>query len=142
MGSIRERIAYLQGLAVGLELGQDTKEAKLIGNILEVLGEMAEELIFLSDQQEELNEYLTAIDESLGELEDDYYIEDEFYTDDDYIEVDCSDCGERVYFEREILDEDGVVEITCPSCGMIVFSTEDADEEETYDLVDADDDIV
>ncbi|MGI6574528.1 MAG: CD1247 N-terminal domain-containing protein [bacterium] len=146
MGDLMERIAYLQGLAAGLELREDSKEGKLIGQILEILEEMAEELEFLTGQQEEMNEYLSAVDESLGELEDDYYGEEGFTDEeDDYIEVECPDCGERVYFEEEVLDEDGIVEITCPNCGVVVFSTEETDEDDEndeYELEEGESDLV
>lgn len=141
MRNLRERIAYLQGLAKGLELKQDTGEGRILGEVLEILEDMAGELEELAEQQSELEEYVSAVDESLGDLEADYYGEEEYKEDEEkeYIEMDCPDCGEGVYFEAEVLDEDGTVEITCPRCGAVVFTTEaedEEDEEEEYEEAD------
>ena len=42
--SISEKVAYLEGLAEGLALDTETKEGKLLAAIVDVLGEIAEEL--------------------------------------------------------------------------------------------------
>jgi DNA-directed RNA polymerase subunit delta len=142
MRELRERIAYLQGLAEGLELKQDTGEGRILGEILAIMSEMVDELEQLSEDHQELEEYVNAVDESLGELEEDYYNDEEFLEDeeDEFIEVDCPECGEKVYFEEDVLDEDGtVIEITCPNCGTIVFSTEE-DDDLYLDFEDFDDD--
>lgn len=143
MRELKERIAFLQGLAEGLELKQDTGEGRILGGILEILDEMTTEIEELADDYEDLEEYVGAVDESLGDLEDDYYDDIEYKGDEDeeYIEVECPECGEIVYFEEGALDEDGetIVEITCPNCGAVVFSTEDDDfEYEDYDYDDED----
>ena len=142
MRELRERIAYLQGLAEGLELKQDTGEGRILGEILAIMSEMVDELEQLSEDHQELEEYVNAVDESLGELGEDYYNDEEFLEDeeDEFIEVDCPECGEKVYFEEDVLDEDGtVIEITCPNCGTIVFSTEE-DDDLYLDFEDFDDD--
>ena len=143
MRELKEKIALLQGLAEGLEIKQDTGEGKVLGGILEILDEIAAEMEGLSNDYQDLEEYVGAVDESLGDLEDDYYDDNECADEEegDYIEVDCPECGETVYFEEDALDEDGetIVEITCPNCGAIVFSTEDEDfEYGDYDYEDDD----
>jgi endogenous inhibitor of DNA gyrase (YacG/DUF329 family) len=144
MRELKERIAFLQGLAEGLELKQETGEGRILGEILAILSEMADELEQLSDEHQDLEEYLSAVDESLGELEDDYYNNGEYPEDEEgeeYIEVDCPECGEKVYFEEEALDEEGTtVEITCPNCGTIVFSTEEDDDIDLYEDIDEEED--
>jgi hypothetical protein len=39
-----EKVAYLKGLADGLELGQETKQDKLIAAIIDVLGAVARDI--------------------------------------------------------------------------------------------------
>lgn len=138
MRELMERIAYLQGLAEGLDLKQDTGEGKILGGILEVLAEITAEMEEIAGDYQDLEEYVGAVDESLGELEDDYYddIEGIGHEDGEYIEVECPECGETVFFEEGALDEDEetIIEITCPNCGAVVFSTEDDDfDYEDYD---------
>lgn len=139
MGNLRERVSYLQGLAEGLAVEAESREGKLLSQVIGVLGDMAAELEKLQQAQQDLEEYVSALDESVGELEDDYYgaeededEEDDEEEDDDncYIEVECPKCHERVFFEEEMLDDDVVTEITCPQCGEIVFSTDTEPEEE------------
>ena len=83
MRELRERIAYLQGLAEGLELKQDTGEGRILGEILAIMSEMVDELEQLSEDHQELEEYVNAVDESLGELEEDYYNDEEFLEDEE-----------------------------------------------------------
>lgn len=138
MSDLRERVSYLQGLAEGLAVDSDGREGKLLAQVIAVLGEMAGELERLGQAQQDLEEYVSALDESIGELEEDYYGEepeeeaDEEEDDDEeegYIEVECPKCHEKVYFEEDVLDDHVVTEITCPQCGEVVFSTDNEPEE-------------
>lgn len=140
MRDLRNKIAYLQGLAEGLDLDTSTKEGRILTNIIEILDDMAFQLEELQDAQIELEDYVETIDEDLYDLEDDFYEVDEedddeyeFYDDDDedyddeidYIEVECPKCHDLVYFEDGLLDDDDIIEITCPNCEEIVFRTND-----------------
>jgi len=125
MSYMYERVAFLKGLAEGMEIDSSTKEGKLLLQIISVLEEFAgeveevyEELDDLSEAVLELDEYVEAIDEDLSELEDDV-----FDLEDDYEEVECPDCGETIYVDGQIIDKGD--EIECPSCGLIIeFSDE------------------
>ncbi|NLW25187.1 MAG: hypothetical protein GXY91_08150 [Clostridia bacterium] len=134
MRELQSKIAYLQGLAEGLELNTSSKEGRILANILDILEDMAEEIIDLRERQIELESYVESIDEDLSDLEDDFYdeIEDEDEDDDelDYFEVECPNCHELVYFESDLVD-DGNLEISCPNCETIVFQNgEELDDEE------------
>lgn len=139
MGNLRERVSYLKGLAEGLALEAESREGKLLSQVITVLGEMAGELERVQQAQQDLEEYVSAIDESVGELEEDYYgSEPEEAEEDDeaeeegeegYIEVECPKCHEKVYFEEDMLDDNVVTEITCPQCGEVVFSTDSEPDE-------------
>lgn len=114
--SISEKIAYLKGLAEGMEL-EDTKEGKLIRLMMDILDDMAEELYDTEDVCDEIGEQLDAVDEDLSNLEDEFYGDDECdcdCCDDECYEVECPNCHEILYLDDEML-EDGKME--CPSCG-------------------------
>jgi len=107
--NLKEKVSYLIGLAEGLDL-DESKEAKLLTNIIEVLEDFAEEIQELSDFYGALEEYLEAVDMDLEELEIDYYgleeDEDEFY------EYQCPECEEIIYLDESLMDED----VFCPNC--------------------------
>lgn len=130
MSKSKEKLAYLQGLAEGLNLDKNTKEGKLFTAIIDLLDEMIEDMEDIEDQQEELSEYIEAIDQDLGDLESEVYGEDDYPDEDedeewdeecDYVEVECPECHETVRFDCSILADDDVIEITCPNCDHVVY---------------------
>jgi len=120
--SLKEKIAYLKGLAEGLGLDKDTKEGKLISLIIDTLSDMAEEIFDLGENALDIGEELDAISDDLSEIEeflfdDDYgFDDDDDYDfddfddddDDDDDECDCPFCN----------GEDFSYEIECPGCGI------------------------
>ena len=107
MEYLYERVAYLRGLCEGLGISEETKEGRVLEEIVEILGEFADAIVELSDKQEELEEYTELIDEDLSDLEDDFYDEsDEDDEDDDdmgYVEVTCPHCGEEIEIDEDLL---------------------------------------
>ncbi|MBU4532130.1 MAG: AraC family transcriptional regulator [Eubacteriales bacterium] len=93
MGNLKSRVAYLQGLAAGLEMAAESKEGKLLSGIVDVLVEFANSVEELGDSQDSLEDYLESIDEDLYTLESRLNeVEDE----DDcehILEVECPECG-------------------------------------------------
>lgn len=140
MSDLREKIAYLQGLAAGLDLDKSTKEGKMFSAIIDVLEGIVEEFEGLSEVQDELEEYIEAIDEDMGDLETEIYGEDDYPSDDNeveyeeldddddegnYVEVECPQCHDIVRFETSILSDEDVIEVTCPNCDHVVYINED-----------------
>ncbi|MGX8795510.1 CD1247 N-terminal domain-containing protein [Fusibacter sp. JL298sf-3] len=134
MSYMHERVAYLKGLADGMELDQDSKKGKLLLEIIDVLEEFAEEiedvyeeLDDLTEAVDELDEYVDAIDEDLSDLE--AFIDEDLDAlealGEDYEAIDCPECDETVYIESQIVDKCG--EIECPSCGVIIDFFDDCD---------------
>ena len=109
--TIIEKAAYLKGLAEGLNLGKDTAEAKLIGALIDIVGDLAKAQSETDEDLEYLNDYIEELDEDLGSLEEEVYDLDDdecCCCDDD--DCDCCDCCDDEF------------EITCPACGeTIVF---------------------
>lgn len=128
LSELKTDIAYLQGLAEGLEIDDNSKEGRILVSILDVLADMADAIEDLQTEQKELEDYVETMDEDLSDLEDDFYEEDvECECDDcgdldlDHIEVECPNCEEIVCFETDLLDDEDLIEITCPNCDAVVY---------------------
>lgn len=135
---ITEKVAYLKGLAAGMELNTEKREGKLLSAIIDVLDDIALELEDLRDEQEELAEGLDTVSDDLEDVEDlvfgDLDEEDEDYAYDsadeseDCYATTCPTCEETVYFDESVL-EDG--EVICPNCGeRLQFDLDSLEEDE------------
>ena len=118
-----EKAAYLKGLADGLNLDKETAEGKLIGALIDIVGDLANAQADTDEDLQYLNDYIEEIDEDLGSLEEEIYD-----LEDDDCDCDCGcDCCDCCDCDDE--DEDDGFEITCPSCGEIIVPL-DIDEED------------
>lgn len=134
MSDLKSKVAYLQGLSNGMNLDGESKEGKLLNNIINVLDEFAESFSELEDAQEQLEDYVETLDDDLYTLENELNEGNEFQ---DYVEVDCPRCRETVLFDPAITDDEDVIEVTCPNCDEVVFVNDDtfetADESENLE---------
>ena len=145
MKKLGEEVAYLKGLAEGLDIDDKSKEGKMICKIVEILGSFAdtvEELEYsvvdLEDQVEELQYEVEELQQDVEDLEEWLYDEDEDYDDDyddeydeeeddeelSFIEMECPNCSEIVEIDEELLFDDSV-DVVCPSCHAVILSSED-----------------
>ena len=125
--TISEKVAYLKGLAEGLNLDTEkSKEGKLISVMIGIMEEMGMTLEDLEDNVDTIGEELDAISDDLADVEELVYDEDEDDIDEDFFEVECPTCGAEIDIDADILAA-GVVE--CPSCGD-KFAIDLSDEEE------------
>jgi len=136
MDDVRKKIAYLQGLAVGLKLDEGKEEAKIIKQLIDVVADVADEVEDLHAAQEDVEEYLESIDDDLygedGEDECDCEECDEekdeqsceLEDDVDYVEVECPKCHDIICFEEELLDSDKIFKFTCPHCNEVVYKND------------------
>ena len=102
---VSEKVAYLKGLMEGLDFQADTKEGKIIKLMADILEDMAEEILTLQDDVDDINEYMEAVDEDLTNVEEELF--GEFEDDDCDCDCDCCDCD---------CDEEECYEVVCPSC--------------------------
>ncbi|MDU7966228.1 MAG: zinc ribbon domain-containing protein [Paeniclostridium sordellii] len=126
MKHLYEEVAYLKGLAEGLEISNDTKEGKIIHKIVDVLESFADAIVELEEEQIELIEYVESIDEDLSDVEDDIYEEDEEDDEEElnFIEMECPNCNDFVEIDEDLLyDED--VDIVCPNCNAVILASDD-----------------
>lgn len=116
---ICEKIAYLKGLTDGLDLDTTTKEGKILEAVIDLLGDITQEICDIEDACDDMSEQLDAVDEDLANLEDDFYGEDDdcdcgCCDDDDVYEVECPNCHDTIYLDEDMLCDGG---IECPNCG-------------------------
>ncbi len=106
MSELTEKIAYLKGLADGMNLDKTTNEGKLIAEIIDVLGDMGADVDSLFDIVDE-------IDEAVSDIEDEIYDDDDEDEDDDLFELICPSCGDTVILDDDDFDQE---HIYCPHC--------------------------
>jgi transcription elongation factor Elf1 len=154
--NVSEKVAYLRGLADGLEISPESKEGKLFEATLDVLEEMAAALSELEENALDLAEEIDVLSDDLADVEkvvfdeddeDEDYDEDEGgcygrccgmnEDDDEYprmFEVTCPACENTITVDEDVLN---LGTIQCPNCGeMLEFdldSIEEDDEEESGD---------
>lgn len=148
---LSEKVAYLRGLAEGLELEAGSKEVKLMMAIIDVLEAAADEVTGvkaetagISDKVSVLSDEIEGFEElifSMGDSDLDDFDDDDFDDDDDDVWCDCCDddddedaqlsvecsCGEEIEIgETELL----AGEVQCPKCGeKLTFDFDGPDEE-------------
>lgn len=134
MKYINEKVAYLKGLSEGMKLAEASDEGKMIGRLLDVLGDICDALDGITEAHDDLQDYVEMIDDDLTDIEDflidiadeDITFEDEDdETDDsldiigtedendDIYEVECPNCGHVYLADFESFEADDVI---CPEC--------------------------
>ena len=138
---ISENAAYLKGLFDGYEIDTTSKEGRIIGEMLNLLADMADKINALEADNKELHEYVEELDHDLGEVEEELYFDDYDYDeeyddyndlnddedyegeDDEFYEIECPSCGDIVCFDDSL----EVDELVCPACGEKIGGIEICD---------------
>ncbi|MBQ8861734.1 MAG: zinc ribbon domain-containing protein [Clostridia bacterium] len=120
---IKEKVAYIKGLAEGFKIDENDTNGKLLAAIIDVLGDIAEDIEDLTENAEYLENYVEELDEDLGMVEEDLYCGE-----DDEDEEDEEDFDEE--FDEEEEDDEEIVVVTCPSCGDGVYLDDTMDFDE------------
>ena len=134
--TISEKVAYLKGLAEGLNLDTEkSKEGKLISVMIGILEELAMSVEDLEENALNLGEEIDVLSDDLADVEEVVFDEDEDDEDydDDWFEVECPACGADILVDDEALAEG---EVECPACGTryaMELTEDEEDEEETED---------
>ena len=149
--TINEKSAYLKGLMDGLKLSTETAEGQMIAAIVDLLGDITKKVtdieattIAISDELDEIEEDLDAIEDYILEDEEDEEDddfdweedEDEEYDEEGFdfgdedstiYEVVCA-CGNVINFDEETLEAGSII---CDNCGeTLEFTFDDVEEEE------------
>ena len=110
--TISEKVAYLKGLAEGLNLDvEKSKEGKLISVMIGILEEVGLSIEDLEENALALGEEIDTISDDLADVESVVFGEDE--DEDDYFEVECPNCEEPIVIDDKALAEG---EVECPNC--------------------------
>ena len=132
--SLTEKVAYIRGI-----VDASGTPDKLTGLIIDLLDDLAHDVVALKEENDTLREYIEEIDDDLGYLEDIVFDDldsdtsfDDFECDEDceccdcdmdcdlceknedydFFKVVCPSCNEQVYLDNSI-DPSNVI---CPSC--------------------------
>ena len=155
--TISEKSAYLKGLMDCLKLNTESDEGKMIAAIVDMLGDLARKVtdiedttIAISDELDEIEEDLDAIEDFIMDEDDDWDEDEEDEEEDDeeegwdedeefeegfdfgdedstIYEVVCK-CGNVINFDEETLEAGSII---CSDCGeTLEFSLEDDEEED------------
>ena len=115
--TISEKVAYLKGLAEGLNLDTEkSKEGKLISVMIGILEEVGLSIEDLEENALALGEEIDVLSDDLADVESVVFDEeenDEEDYDDDWFEVECPTCEEPLIIDDEALAE-GFIQ--CPNC--------------------------
>ncbi|MDE7003676.1 MAG: hypothetical protein K2P08_04515 [Oscillospiraceae bacterium] len=134
--TISEKVAYIQGMFVGMELDKsEMKVARILSEVLDVLQEVGQQLDGMDAAMDQFDEELDALGDTVADLEeavfDDEDEQDADFGDgdgeeEDFFEIPCPTCGEDLLVDDEALAA-GVVD--CPACGgKFALSFEDEEE--------------
>lgn len=123
MGYMKEKVAYLRGVAKGMEIDGDA-QGKLINLMIETMDEMAAALDDNELAMQELDECIDDVYEELDSLEE-YLFDDEdedYFDEEDFEELICPHCDTAVLFSQEMLEGDDLI---CPKCNKSILPRED-----------------
>lgn len=124
MDELIKKVSYLKGFADGLDINEKTDEGKLLKKVVEALEEISDAVCDLALEHDELCEQVDAIDEDLGDLEDEIYGDDDDdcccgCDDDDEdiecFEIECPNCKETICIDESFFDDEDKP-IICPNC--------------------------
>ena len=148
--NMTEKVAYIRGLAEGLELDESKKEVKVLNAMLELLDDMAATVSELEEGYQDMADQLDEVDADLGDLEEEYYgggcdcgdddceecgcgceddDDEEDFMDDVYYDVTCPICQETICLSEDVIAEG---KIDCPNCGeTLEFDLDGIQQEES-----------
>ena len=133
--TLYEKAAYLRGLADGVDFDKTTPEGKVLAALLDLVGDIADEVEAINDDIVDLQDYVEELDDDLADVED--FLDEE--CDGDCENCDCEgDCDECEFGDCDDCDcddcdcddcdcDDGFFMVTCPSCGEEVYFDETID---------------
>ncbi len=118
MSELTNRAAYLQGLADGLKLSEDTTEGKILKELLALVAEMADELEAFDDEVAFIEDKIDEIEDVIEIIGDEAFGYDD--EDDDVYTLCCENCGAEIDFTSDDLDDLASGDFICPDCGEVI----------------------
>ena len=129
MNYLREKVAYLKGLAEGMQLDDFKNEGKLLKAMIDVLEDIAKAVDEMESEQESISEQVEEIDGDLAEVENIVYSfnkeyrfpnkpedeDEEGEEDGEGEELECPHCNEKIRVDDDMLEHGSNI-IECPHC--------------------------
>ncbi len=113
MSIISEKVAYLKGLAEGLNVAEKSPEGKVLAEIINVLGSISDEIEAHEDAHDELFDKVFDLEDAVYGEEDE---DEEYYDEDEEFSIKCPTCNEEFFLTFEDLESDD--DIVCPYCNQ------------------------
>ncbi len=143
---LTDRVAYLRGLADGMNIDESKNENSLILKMLDVMDDMAKRIAELDSELADVEEYVEDIDMDLADMEevlfgdedddcccddddDEDFEEDEDFDEYEGLSFDCPSCGKTVMIKAADIDFDESP--VCEFCGKPFFTDAEADAEDS-----------
>lgn len=117
MDSLKSRINSVLDNIACIDSIENNSIKEILLNLTNIVSELTIEVEKIKESQTEINEYVTILDENLGNIEDELYgfeEEDEEFNSFDYIDVCCKRCNEILAVEKTLVNSEN--EILCPNC--------------------------
>ncbi|MDO4719880.1 MAG: hypothetical protein Q4A78_04385 [Peptostreptococcaceae bacterium] len=131
MQHLYEKISYLRGLCDGMGVSKESKEGKVLAAVIDTLDEFADAIVELYEEQEEISDYVDAIEDDLTDIEEDFYGDEEGL---DFVEMECPSCGAEVEVDEDLLYDDEM-DVVCPYCDeVMIYADEEGDEEDEEEI--------
>ena len=131
MSKLTDRVSYLKGLAAGMKLNMEKDANKLMLEMLNAMGDIAEEIQNMAEAHRDLNDYVESIDDDLADLEETLFGDggDEDEVEEDEETEDEEELDEGSY----VVDDEDLILYACPHCGHeLEFRASDVDFDEDY----------
>ena len=137
---LNAKAAYIRGLMTGMEFDADSKNGKVIAAMMDLLEEMAAQVVEHDNALDQVYDELETLDQDVDDIVSDLYADDdedddaEEDSDEGLYEVTCPNCGKVSTVDEEtLLDQKG--DLVCPHCGATfdveLEGTEEDSAEET-----------
>ena len=136
---LNAKAAYIRGLMTGMEFDPASKNGKVIAAMMDLLEEMAAQVVEHDNALDQVYDELETLDQDLDDMVADLYGDDEEESDDeeaeDLYEVTCPNCGAVSTVDEEtLLDQES--ELVCPNCGAAFDIELEGTEEEAPEETD------
>lgn len=118
MSDVNRHVAYLEGLAAGMRLSEDSDEGRLFRGLVDALRAIGEDLEAMGSRQQYLEDYVSDLDDRLCALEAAVLPEDE--DEDEELGLICPNCGFVFDVDEAGVAplDDGDADLVCPGCGQ------------------------
>ena len=116
MSSLMSQIESVKTAIDKISTSVKSEEAEILIKLTDIIEEMVDRLEKIENVQGEINEYVTILDENLGNMEDEIYgfEEEEEFDPFDYVDIKCGECSEILAIEKELINSEK--SIICPNC--------------------------